>query len=129
MKKILFLFALSALVLASCRGGGSDEIFQISDPARQLEAAAGSEFKIVIESNPTTGYHWELVEELDGSIVEFVSKDYRPDEPVTIGSGGVDVWTFKAIAAGETEIVLGYYPPSNDPTEPEQSVTFSLAVK
>lgn len=129
MKKILFLFALSALVLASCRGGGSDEIFQISDPARQLEAAAGSEFKIVIESNPTTGYHWELVEDLDGSIVEFVSKDYRPDEPVTTGSGGVDVWTFKAIAAGETEIMLGYYPPSNDPTEPEQTVTFSLAVK
>lgn len=129
MKKILFLFALSALVLASCRGGGSDEIFQISDPARQLEAAAGSEFKIVIESNPTTGYHWELVDELNEDIVQFVSREYRAVGDVIPGSGGVDVWTFKAIAAGETEIVLGYYPPSNDPTEPEQTVTFSLAVK
>lgn len=128
MKKILFLFALSALMLASCRGGGRDDIFQISDPARQLEAAAGSEFKIVIESNPTTGYHWELMEELDGSIVEFVSKDYRPDEPVTTGSGGVDVWIFKAIAAGEAQIVLGYYPPSLG-EEAEQVVTFSLIVK
>jgi inhibitor of cysteine peptidase len=129
MKRILFLYIVLALALASCKGGESDEIFQISDPAKQLEAAAGNEFKIIIAANPSTGYHWELVEELDEGIVQFVSREYRADEPVMPGSGGVDVWTFKAVAAGETTITLGYYPPSNDPVEAEQVVIFSLTVK
>jgi inhibitor of cysteine peptidase len=128
MKNILLLL-ISILALSACTSGGSDEVFQISDPAKQLEAAAGNEFKIVIASNPSTGYHWELMDELDETIVQFVSREYRADEPVMPGSGGADVWTFKAVAAGETTITLGYYPPSNDPVDPEQVVVFSLTVK
>jgi len=44
------------------------------------------------------------------------------------GSGGVDVWTFRAVNAGDTTIVLGYYPPGND-TDPEETVTFSVQVE
>ncbi|WKZ37065.1 MAG: protease inhibitor I42 family protein [Anaerolineales bacterium] len=130
MKKILFILFISAFSLSACGGGTSNEIFQISDPAKQLEAAAGNEFKIVIASNPSTGYHWELVDELDGNIVEFVSREYRGSgEEAMPGSGGVDVWTFKALAAGEIHITLGYYPPSNDPVEAQQTVLFTVIVK
>lgn len=128
MKKILSLLALSILVLSAC-GEKNEDIFQISDPAKQLEASAGSEFKIIIESNPSTGYHWELVEDLDENAVQFVSREYRASEPVLAGSGGVDVWVFKAIAPGETSITLGYYPPSNDPIDPQQIVEFVVTVK
>ncbi|HRQ22405.1 MAG TPA: protease inhibitor I42 family protein [Anaerolineales bacterium] len=127
MKKILLLL-ISILALSACTSGGSDDVFQISDPAKQLEAASGNEFKIVIPSNPSTGYHWELMDELDETIVQFVSREYRADEPVMPGSGGADVWTFKAVSAGETTIQLGYYPPSaNEPAE--QEVVFTLLVK
>jgi len=127
MKKILLLL-ISILALSACTSGGSDDVFQISDPAKQLEAASGNEFKIVIPSNPSTGYHWELVEELDETIVQFVSREYRADEPVMPGSGGADVWTFKAVSPGATTIQLGYYPPSaNEPAE--QEVVFTLLVK
>lgn len=129
MKKFLFYLVISAFSLSACGGGDSDDIFQISDPARQLEAAAGNEFKIIIDSNPSTGYHWELVDELDDDIVEFVSREYRGGEEAMPGSGGVDVWIFKAVAAGETHITLGYYPPSNDPVEPQQTVIFTVIVK
>ncbi|MBI2331997.1 MAG: protease inhibitor I42 family protein, partial [Chloroflexi bacterium] len=47
-----------------------------------------------------TGYHWEFVGEPDGNVIEFVSSDYKADEPVLPGSGGVEVWTFKAVSAG-----------------------------
>lgn len=119
MKNILLLIG-SALFLTACMGKSepSDQPaeLQISDPARQLEAIAGNEFKIIIESNPFPGCHWELVNELDESIVEFVSKDYRGSgEDVLPGSGGVDVWMFKAVAAGEAHITPGYYPPSMTP--------------
>jgi inhibitor of cysteine peptidase len=128
MKKSLLLCIVFMLALSSCKSGASDEMFQISDPAKQLEAAAVNEFKIVIAANPSTGYHWELAGELDEEIVQFVSREYRAGKPVMPGSGGVDVWTFKAVAAGETTITLGYYPPSSG-EEAEQVVTFSLTVK
>jgi inhibitor of cysteine peptidase len=105
------------------------ETLDITDPDKPIEVSAGNEFTIVIQSNPTTGYHWELMGEPDANTVEFVSKDYKADEPVLIGSGGVDIWTFKAIGAGETTITLGSYPPANDAVEPEQTLAFVVIVK
>lgn len=74
----------------------------ITDPFQPMEVLAGETFNIVIDSNPSTGYHWEIVNELSG--VEFVSTEYTADEPVAPGSGGVDVWMFKAVSSGETQI-------------------------
>jgi inhibitor of cysteine peptidase len=97
----------------------------ITDPAQPIEVQAGETFHIVIDSNPSTGYHWEIVNELSG--VEFISTEYTADEPVMPGSGGVDVWTFRAVSAGQTQITFGAYPPGA--TEPEQTVTFNIIVK
>ena len=102
----------------------------VTDPNIPIEVSAGSEFQIIIESNPTTGYHWEIVGELDANIVEFVSRDYKStSEPGLVGGGGVDIWVFKAVNAGDAFIVLGSYPPSNDPVDPEQTVMFTISVK
>jgi inhibitor of cysteine peptidase len=131
MKRI-FLTLILALLLTACGVKATetpvDELV-ISEPGKTIEVAAGNEFKIVIDSNPSTGYHWELVDDLDESVIQFVSKDYRADEPVMPGSGGSDVWTFRAVAEGEASITLGYYPPSNDPVDPAQTVTFTIIVK
>ncbi len=98
----------------------------LTDPAQPIEVQAGETFHIVVDSNPSTGYHWELVGELSG--VELVSRDYTADEPVAPGSGGVDVWTFNAVSAGEVQITLGSFPPDANVTEPEQTVTFDIVV-
>ena len=131
MKNLLTVLFASALALAACGGKATEpavEPLNISEPGKSIEVAAGNEFKIVIESNPSTGYHWDLVGALDESIVQFVSRDYRADEPVLPGSGGKDVWIFKAIAAGETTITLGNFPPGVDGTA-AQEVTFTVVVK
>lgn len=131
MKKLLTVLFASALALAACGGKATEpavEPLNISEPGKSIEVAAGNEFKIVIESNPSTGYHWDLVGALDESIVQFVSRDYRADEPVMPGSGGKDVWVFQAVAAGETTITLGYFPPGVDGS-PAQEVTFTVVVK
>jgi predicted secreted protein len=130
MKKTFFFILLSAL-LAGCGAKPTPPTVPtlvFSDPGKTLEVTAGTEFKIIINSNPTTGYHWELVGELDENLVQFISKDYRPDEPILTGSGGMDVWAFKAVAPGETTIVLGNYPPGEG--EPAiQEVTFTVVIK
>lgn len=134
MKRILAFLTIAMLLSACSLAGATEEPtvvpqLNISDPAKILEASAGNEFKIIIDSNPTTGYHWDIIGEVDADVVVFVSKDFRGSEPFAAGSGGVDVWVFKAVAAGETRITLGYYPPSNDPVEPQQTVTFTVTVK
>ncbi|MBL8099124.1 MAG: protease inhibitor I42 family protein [Anaerolineales bacterium] len=132
MKKIFALLFLSIL-LVGCASpvatptpdpAGSTRP-ALTDPFQPMEVSAGETFNIVIDSNPSTGYHWEIVGELNG--VEFISTEYTADEPVAPGSGGVDVWTFKAVSSGETQITLGSYPPGA--TEPDQNVTFHIVVK
>lgn len=118
------VFLLLLLLIAAC---GSP---QVTDPQQPIEAGIGKEFSIVLESNPTTGYHWEIVGELDPTLVEFVKNDYTStSDPNLVGGGGLDVWTFRAINAGEAQVTLGYYPPSNDPVDPQQTATFTVIVK
>jgi len=97
-----------------------------TDPNQPIEVQAGETFDIFIDANPSTGYHWELLGELNG--VEFVSRDYIADEPVMPGSGGVDILTFKAVSAGQAQITLGSYPPDVDSGEPQETVTFIIIV-
>lgn len=99
-----------------------------TDPTQLLTATAGETFDIILPSNPSTGYHWDLVTELDENIVQFVAQDYIAEEPIMPGSGGVDVWTFRAVGTGDTHIELGYYPP-DDENEPFEMVIFSITVE
>lgn len=99
-----------------------------TDPTQLLTVPAGETFDLVVPSNPSTGYHWNILPELDTNLVEFVEQNYFAEQPATVGSGGVDVWTFRAVSAGDTTVVLGYYPPGNE-TDPEEVVTFSIHVE
>jgi len=130
MKKLLiFLFTTVLLTACSSKAEPPQEKLVISDPAKNLEAIVGNEFKIVIDSNPSSGYHWELGDDLDESIVEFVSTYYNPKSSVAPGSSGQDVWVFKAMKAGEAHITLWYYSPSNELADPQQKATFTVTVK
>lgn len=99
-----------------------------SDPTQLITVKAGETFELVLPSNPSTGYHWDIITESDENILQFVEQNYVAEQPILAGSGGVEVWTFRAISAGDTTIELGYYPPGDD-TEPEETVIFSIQVE
>ena len=140
MKRISFLIFLTLLV-TSCAGMSftptptlhptaetPSTLPEPTDPTQLITATAGETFDIVLPSNPSTGYHWEILPELDETIVEFVAQNYIAEQPVAPGSGGMDVWTFRAVNPGNTTVVLGYYPPDNT-TDPDEVVTFSIQVE
>ncbi|HEX5837400.1 MAG TPA: protease inhibitor I42 family protein [Anaerolineales bacterium] len=99
-----------------------------TDPSQLIVVSPSQTFDIVLPSNPSTGYHWDLVRELDANLLQLVEQTYIAEQPVIPGSGGMDVWTLSAIATGETTIELGYYPPSGD-AQPQETVTFSIRVE
>jgi inhibitor of cysteine peptidase len=118
---ILLLLLLTA-VTTSCRQ------LTETDPAQPLAVTAGDEFDIVIEANPTTGYEWRLTEELDEAIVQLVGQEYEADRPINEGSGGLDIWTFQAIAPGEAAITLGHFPPDGSDV-PNETAVYTVVVK
>lgn len=134
MKNTLYLLIASVLFLAACASPtpaptadpASSTMPALTDPSQPITVSAGETFMIVVESNPSTGYHWEIVGDMTN--IEFVSREFTGSEPVIPGSGGVEVWTFKATAAGDTSFVLGNYPPGEGTTY-EQQVQFSVTVQ
>jgi len=130
MKRATLFFLLGLLVVTASatgcnRRGGQKE----TDPGTPFEVKVKEEFTIVVASSPTTGYQWRITESLDESVVQFVETEYQPDRPSTTGSGGWDLWTFKTVGPGETEITLGYYPPSGKDATPTRTVTFTVIVR
>ena len=99
-----------------------------TDHTQLITVKAGETFDLVVPTNSSTGYRWNIVPALDETIVQFVEQNYIAEQPVIPGSGGVEVWTFRAVNAGDTTIVLGYYPPSNS-NDPDEVVTFSIHVE
>lgn len=118
--KALAVAALLALLLP----GGCAPALEETPPGSTLDVGVGETFTLVLDSNPTTGYHWELLEEPGGRVVRLVEKGYRADRPVAIGSGGRDVWSFEAVGAGVDTLSLGYFPPDQerDPAEVREYV-------
>lgn len=122
-------FVCIMLFLNACSGHPPAKL-QITDPASPLEVSAGQTFTLVLESNPTTGYHWALVGQQQDDILSLISNEYiSTSDPGLVGGGGLEVWTFKAVQQGHARVILGYFPPSNTPTDPSKTVEFTIIVK
>lgn len=140
MKRLDF-FLIVAILLAGCTTATAtptptlpsladtpNPLPEPTDPTQLIIVTAGETFDLVLPSNSSTGFRWQLVEELDPNIVELVDQAYIAQEPIMPGSGGVDVWTMRAVNPGDATIMLGYYPPG-DEIEPAETVIFSIEVE
>jgi inhibitor of cysteine peptidase len=134
MKKLLLcsIYLTLLFLSAACAGQVSTPVvstYAETNPAAPLEATAGSEFYIAVPSNPSTGYHWEVMSELDPTVVKLQSNEYVSASADSMpGSGGMDIWHLAAVGAGEAEFTVSSFPPS-DPNTAEQTLTFTIKVK
>jgi inhibitor of cysteine peptidase len=102
--------ALLLLVTGGCRNGQGVSTTQ---PAGKddIVTRVGQTFEIRVPSNPTTGYRWIIAPAVDEKIVHLVNQQYIRGGADMPGAGGEEVWTFKAVGAGRTEISMGYLRP------------------
>lgn len=70
----------------------------------ELEVKLNEEFSISLGSVPTTGYVW--VAKFDGKMVKLKDKSFKASEPLAIGGGGTEAFTFVPIGVGMTEITM-----------------------
>ncbi len=127
-KKILMTL-LCGLLFTGCNSkqSGSENI---SEDSNNRRVKIGETFVIRLESNPTTGYSWSLAG-FDANVVEKVSNVYEPKKTAAniVGSGGNEIWTFKAIAKGETKLTFQYVRPWEKDVPPIQEETYQIKVE
>jgi inhibitor of cysteine peptidase len=68
----------------------------------------GETFDIALESNPTTGYSWNLLEPINADKLHISASNYTPDKGSLIGAGGKRIITFQTKKRGFATIKLGY---------------------
>src|ERR1035437_8922126 len=109
----LYLIGLGLVILllpmAMANSQGTTNMSEKSEeylnPGAPIKVKAGQIFAIRMESNPTTGYGWQLSKALDNKII-LVTNAYIPPDSNLMGAGGHEVWTFKAMGEGQTDISM-----------------------
>lgn len=115
---ILFIFTL----ITNCSAQEPRE-------AKLIEIQAGENFTISLEANATTGYQWQFAKPLDESAIHLISSEYLADKTGLIGSGGKQVWIFKALKKGRWSVAFKYLRPWEKNTPPEKEESFIIIIK
>ena len=72
MKKLLILAAI--VLIATLNGCVYRMVKTYTDAGQSIDIGVNREFAIILGSNPTTGFNWELTH--DSTIIELVEKKY-----------------------------------------------------
>ena len=74
-----------------------------------IKVDKGGTFSVSLESNPTTGYSWQV--DFDSNYVQLTDTRYVTSNPVLVGSSGNETFEFLAVNSGQTEIKFSYMRP------------------
>jgi len=131
MKKInLFgIFFLASLLLVAC--SSKNDALGKDDSGREITLKVGEKFQVTLESNPTTGYQWD-VDDVDESVLKQQgdsSYSAETSNPNIVGSGGEETFTFEAVGTGNTTLKLVYHRPWEEGVEPVEIFTLRVVVE
>ena len=116
-------------VLAASGCGTSEESSLFTDRDERFKVDVGDDFQVVLESNPTTGYGWQLEVALDGGVLDLVGDRYEAPTTDLAGAAGYQVFDFRAVGDGSTFIQLWYIRPFDDPPDPADRAQFEVIVE
>ena len=124
---LLALLAV-ALLLTAC---GSDDSYSLEELGEPIEVEAGKTFEIVLDSNATTGYAWQLAGPPAGGTVSLAGDDYEADEDAAArdGDGGEQTLRFEALEPGEATIQLEYVFMGGESRDPAKEIEAEVVVR
>jgi inhibitor of cysteine peptidase len=122
--------AILATALAACGGGDDDGdgrlVVEAEDAGADVIVEVGDEFEIRLDSNPTTGYAWQVVAAPDG--VELVAATFEEPDTDLVGAGGIETFVFVGATEGSGELRLEYVRSFDDPPVPAEVVQYQVQV-
>lgn len=127
LNKIIFACLLLFLFFMSGAGWcAAKRLF--TDSSKPVEVKKGEDFILAAESNPATGYTWEVAGAAGAPQLKFIGSNYQPAKPGTVGQAGVEWFRFLALDLGETEIRLDYRRAWEKDKPPAKEVKFKVRI-
>jgi inhibitor of cysteine peptidase len=126
---VLVLTIAAAVTLSGC--GSSTTQKKTQGTTSAMNVTSGQDFTVSLQSNPTTGYQWQLAQPLNPKVLKKVGSVYQasPAGTGTVGAGGVEIWTFKAVGKGKDDIKMQYVRPNDKSAKPTEERVFSVTVQ
>ena len=123
-------FILCLLLACSC---SRVEINEKKEPAtsNNYDIAVHDTITLTLDSNPTTGYSWNWLNQNSVSIVTSAGSQYimdKPEDKKIAGRGGKEIWRFVGVKSGSDTIKLGYRRPWES-AEPVKTMVVSVKVR
>jgi predicted secreted protein len=124
----LFVFVISTTLLASCANlHNSTQTYTNFDSGKQVKLTVGQIFVVELLDHRTKGYEWNYRPD-EPAIVEVVGKPKYNFGPNVDGSGGTELWTFRATKAGQQSLRLDFSRLWGNKEAVMETVVFNLTV-
>lgn len=114
--------------LIEVRGTAGSAAISFTNGSSEVKTKGDHEIVATLASNPTTGYRWQLMKPLAESTVKLISHVYNPPQTGLVGAGGQEIWIFRTVGIGETNIELGYLRSWEKGVPPVSNRTIKLRV-
>jgi len=135
--KIFLVFMLFTLpLLSSCIVTSHDYNIELSCEkftenshySSDFELEVGDKIRLELCSNPTTGFQWEY-QMTQENVLKEEDHDYEEPDSDVIGAAGLELWTFEAVEAGTTEVLMAYSQPWEGGEKEEWTYTMTVSVE
>ena len=128
MRSFFLAVFVAAVVVPACSDDSAESaVFGEADSGTEILVEAGEQFEIRLDSNPSTGYSWEVAEGAASNTVELLTRRHEPADTELVGASGVDVFVFEALVGAGT-LRLEYLRSFDDPVVPERIVEYVVRV-
>lgn len=121
MKKTIFLSIVLIALAPFCFANEEKQ-------QRPMTVRIGDSFTITLRANMSTGYQWQLTA-LDEAMLQLVNSEYIPYSTKRLGADGKQLFTFKALKAGETTISFKYAREWEKDKPPERQQIIPVLIK
>lgn len=130
--KLVLTCTIAAILLCllACAPAPQEVSVDASYSGKEVELGVGGSLTVALESNPSTGYEWELTEVGDETVLQKVDQRYEPPEDGgMVGAPGKEIWTFKALKKGQSSISMEYSQPWEGGTKAAETFKLTVLVK
>ena len=131
--KLVLTCTIAAILLCllACAPAPQEVSVDASYSGKEVELGVGGPLLVTLESNPgSTGFEWELAEISDETVLQKVDQRYEPQgEGGMVGAPGKEIWTFKGLKKGETNISMEYSQPWEGGTKAAETFELTVVVK
>ncbi|HPI74464.1 MAG TPA: protease inhibitor I42 family protein [bacterium] len=106
----LVIASAPLILLSLFSAGGKTVMITQAQNQSKVRVKKDASFQLLLNANPTTGFDWRIVS-YDSAIIQIKQKSFIQSETHRMGAPGKQVFKFKAIAAGATDLRLIYARP------------------